>query len=171
MCMIHGCCLLLADAGTAFGAPEDTGLLLVGESGAGKSDLALRLMERGAMLVADDQVELSARSGRLFGSAPETIAGLLEVRRVGIIRVPYAREAAICIAIALDSPGIPAGPADKPRLPDLARFKPPEGLALQEGAWPPLLHLDAFESSAPAKAVLAAAAFACARFYNGFGAT
>ncbi len=172
MCIshVHGTCVLLAGAATAFGAPEDAGLLLLGESGAGKSDLALRLIERGAMLVADDQVVLSVRSGRLIGRAPENLAGLIEVRGVGIVRVPHVSEAAICLAIALDPPNAPSGQADKPRLPDPARFAPPARLALPESAWPPLLSLAAFEGSAPAKAVLAAAAFAHARFHDGLAA-
>jgi hypothetical protein len=162
--------VLLARAAAIFGAPEDAGLLLLGESGAGKSDLALRLIERGAMLVADDRVELSVRSGGLFGRAPENLMGLIEVRRAGIIRLPYVNEAAICLAIALDPPNAPSGQAGKPRLPEPARFKPPDRLGLPESAWPPLLSLAAFESSAPAKAVLAAAAFAHARFHDELGA-
>jgi HPr kinase/phosphorylase len=166
ICNIHGSCVLLAGAATAFGAPEDAGLLLLGESGAGKSDLALRLIERGAMLVADDRVELSVRYGQLIGRAPENLAGLIEVRRVGIIRVLHAVEATICLVITLDPPMLSPDGASKPRLPDAARYAPPGQLDLQECAWPPLLSLAAFENSAPAKAVAAAAAFAHARFHN-----
>jgi hypothetical protein len=170
-CNVHGSCVLLARAATALGAPEDAGLLLLGESGAGKSDLALRLIEQGAMLVADDQVELSVRSGRLIGRAPQTLAGLIEVRRVGIIRVPHVSEAVICLAIALDPPNTLPGQGGKKRLPGPARFAPPARLALPENARPPLLSLAALESSAPAKAVLAAAAFAHARFHDELDAT
>ena len=73
MVNIHATCIVLADAATAFKAPKDAGVLLLGESGSGKSDLALRLMERGAKLVADDRVELFARDGLLMARAPETI--------------------------------------------------------------------------------------------------
>jgi serine kinase of HPr protein (carbohydrate metabolism regulator) len=154
---IHASCVLLASAGKAVGAPEQAGLLLLGESGSGKSDLALRLIERGAVLVADDRVELWVRAGRLFGRAPANLAGLLEVRGAGILRLPYAAEATISLVLALDQPGTHA--AAKPRLAEPFRYAPPAELLLPEAARPPMLSLAAFESSAPAKAVLAAAAF------------
>ena len=65
--------------------------LLLGESGAGKSDLALRLIAAGAQLVADDRVELSVESNRLIARAPANLAGLIEIRNVGIIALPSAR--------------------------------------------------------------------------------
>lgn len=64
-----------------------TGVLIRGPSGAGKSDLALRLMDQGARLVADDRVHLWASEGALYARAPSRIAGLIEVRGVGIVRV------------------------------------------------------------------------------------
>lgn len=76
-------------------------LLLRGPSGAGKSDLALRLVTAGAMLVADDQVTLTNMEGRLWAAAPKTIAGLLEVRGVGICKMPYRRRAIVDLAIDL----------------------------------------------------------------------
>jgi len=162
---IHASCVVLARAAAAFDAPEDAGLLLLGESGSGKSDLALRLIERGATLVADDRVELRVHAERLIARAPDCLAGLLEVRRSGIIRLPYAAEAAIVLAIALDPPQSTVG--EKPRLPEPARYAPPAGLALPQRAWPPLLSLGAFECSAPAKAILAIAAFGRQSFYDG----
>jgi len=162
---IHASCVVLARAAAAFDAPEDAGLLLLGKSGCGKSDFALRLIERGATLVADDRVELRVHAERLIAQAPDRLAGLLEVRRAGIIRLPYAAEAAIALAIALDPPQSGAG--GTPRLPEPAWYEPPAPLALPESARPPLLRLDAFECSAPAKAILAAAAFARQRFYDG----
>lgn len=161
---IHASCVVLAGAAAAFDAPEDAGLLLLGESGCGKSDFALRLIERGAMLVADDRVELGVHAERLIARAPGRLAGLLEVRRAGIIRLPYAADAVIALAVAFDPAQSPAG--GKPRLPEPAWYVPPAALALPESARPPLLSLNAFECSAPAKAILAAAAFGRQRFYD-----
>lgn len=76
------------------------GVLLLGASGAGKSDLALRLVAAGWRLVADDRVVLENRGGLLWASAPTTLAGLIEVRGVGIVPQPTA-PAAICLALDL----------------------------------------------------------------------
>ena len=65
-----------------------TGVLLRGPSGSGKSDLALRLMAQGARLVADDYAVLWASGGRLYATAPETIAGRIEARGLGIVSQP-----------------------------------------------------------------------------------
>ena len=79
--------LLLHASAVALGGRA---VLLRGASGAGKSDLTLRLIDEGAQLVADDQVELTAdANGRmLIAAAPEAIAGMLEVRGIGILRLP-----------------------------------------------------------------------------------
>lgn len=77
------------------------GLLLRGASGAGKSSLAMRLIDRGAMLVADDRVCLSARDGVLYAAPPPVLAGLIEVRGLGILRLPYAPLAAIRLMLDL----------------------------------------------------------------------
>ena len=63
-------------------------VLIEGPPGSGKSSLALALIDRGAVLVGDDGVALAARDGRLFASPPPNIAGLLEVRNVGLLRFP-----------------------------------------------------------------------------------
>lgn len=63
------------------------GVLLTGDSGSGKSDLALALIDRGHLLVADDAVELVACDGRLSGLSPQALEGLIEVRGVGLVRV------------------------------------------------------------------------------------
>ena len=62
------------------------GALIEGPSGIGKSDLALRCLEAGASLVADDRVLVWASEGRLWGRAPEALYGLMEVRGVGVVR-------------------------------------------------------------------------------------
>lgn len=70
-------------------AIEGRGVLLAGPSGAGKSDLALRLIDGGAALVSDDQVELFMKDGRLWAAAPPALEGLLEIRGVGLVRLPF----------------------------------------------------------------------------------
>ena len=81
---------------------KDKGVLLQGKSGSGKSDLALRLIERyGAELVSDDVVRIIKKNGRVYGSAPQNIAGLLEVRGIGIISYPYQESSAIELAVNL----------------------------------------------------------------------
>ena len=76
---IHGTCVEL----------DGRGLLLRGKSGAGKSDLALRLIEHGAVLVSDDQVVLKVQEGEVYASPPPALAGLLEVRGVGICKFEH----------------------------------------------------------------------------------
>jgi HPr kinase/phosphorylase len=82
-------------------ALDGAGVLLRGPSGAGKSDLALRLIESGAALVADDQTELRRVGMGLRMSAPAAIAGLLEVRGVGILRVPSVPSAILRLVVTL----------------------------------------------------------------------
>ena len=68
---------------------DGKGILLLGASGSGKSGLCLELiLNYNAVLVADDRVELTAKAGGIYASAPENIKGLLEVRNVGILRLP-----------------------------------------------------------------------------------
>jgi HPr kinase/phosphorylase len=155
---IHAGCIVLGDAGKEFGAPADAGILLLGESGRGKSDLALRLIERGAKLVSDDRSELFLRDGALFARAPERLAGLMEVRGLGIVALPHATEARIALAVESVEPGY------VPRMPQPEKFMAPPELSLAESACPPLIWLAPLEPSAPAKVALAAAAFAKALF-------
>ncbi len=68
---------------------DDKGVLLLGRSGRGKSDLALQMIDRGAVLIADDQVCLSRTGDRLVADAPPSLAGLIEVRGIGIMRLPH----------------------------------------------------------------------------------
>jgi serine kinase of HPr protein (carbohydrate metabolism regulator) len=77
-------------------------VLLAGRSGAGKSDLALRLIDRGAILVADDYTRLTRRHDRLFASAPERIAGRMEVRGLGILTMPHREDVPAALLIMLD---------------------------------------------------------------------
>lgn len=83
------------------------GVLIVGPSGAGKSRLALALIGEGAQLVADDQVFVSALSGRLFARAPRSIAGLIEARGLGLLRLTHRHLVQIAALVDL---AITAGP-------------------------------------------------------------
>ncbi len=127
-------------------AIEGRGLLLRGPPGAGKSDLALRLIDRGARLVADDQAELRRAGKRILVGAPAAIAGLIEVRGIGIIRLDALKEAPLALLVDLVSP------AEVERLPD-RRFEDVLGLTI------PLIALSAFEACAAAKLRLALRAF------------
>ena len=81
------------------------GVLILGASGAGKSALALALIGRGAALVADDRVELGPARGRRWSPArPSAIAGLIEARGVGLLRLPAVPEAPLALAVDLDRP-------------------------------------------------------------------
>ncbi len=79
-------------------ARDGHGVLLTGAPGSGKSDLLLRLLDYGFSLVADDQVRLDG----LQASAPEALVGLLEVRGLGIFRLPFCRAATLALAVELD---------------------------------------------------------------------
>lgn len=122
------------------------GLLLRGPSGSGKSDLALRLIEAGAMLVADDQVILRKQGEILLASASPRIAGLLEIRGLGILTLPYLTVAPIVLVCDL------VAREDVPRLPEPAH-------AEIAGVKLPRLALHAFDASAVAKLRLGLSAF------------
>lgn len=126
-------------------------VLIRGASGAGKSDLALRCISlpmlahipHRAELVSDDQVRLRNVDGAIEVSPPETIAGLLEVRGVGVLTVPYRPRARLALVVDL----VPAG--EVPRYPLNATSV--EYLSVEL----PLLRLAAFESSCSIKVILA----------------
>lgn len=80
------------------------GVLIAGPSGSGKSDLAIRLINRGAALVADDYCRLSVVDGRLVASAPDSIAGKIELRGVGILARPFLADAPVALLIDLGRP-------------------------------------------------------------------
>jgi hypothetical protein len=125
------------------------GVLLLGKSGAGKSDLALRLIDAGAKLVADDRCDLRDVNGALVASAPANLAGLIEVRGLGIIAMPFRKRISLALAVRLGE--------TPPRLPEQAFFRPPPAL---RGTRPvPMIVLDGFAASAPARIALALRAF------------
>lgn len=82
-------------------AINDSAVLLAGAAGVGKSDLALRLIDAGAELIADDQTQLVAKDGALLAFAPATITGLIEVRHVGLLRLPFVPAAAVALYVDL----------------------------------------------------------------------
>ena len=84
---LHGSCA----------ARDGYGVVLLGPPGSGKSDLLLRLLDHGFVLVADDRVEVSDGHAR----APGPLAGLLEVRGLGILHLPYAASAPVTLAVEL----------------------------------------------------------------------
>lgn len=77
------------------------GVLIRGRSGAGKSDLALRLMQNGWRLVGDDWVEVFACKGALYAVAPATIAGRMEVRGLGVVSRPFLPLTRIALSLHL----------------------------------------------------------------------
>lgn len=78
------------------------GLLILGASGAGKSALALDLIALGADLVADDRVALRREGAAVVASAPPPLRGLIEARGLGLLRMPFAAEVAVTLALDLD---------------------------------------------------------------------
>lgn len=129
---IHGTCVEFAGAG----------VLLRGPTGAGKSDLALRLIDVGARLVADDQVVIDAEPDGLIATAVPSFAGLFEVRGLGIARMPNVDRIRLDLVINLAAEG------DIERLPEpaLCRILDVEL---------PAFRLEPFTASAVAKVRLA----------------
>jgi HPr kinase/phosphorylase len=121
---LHGSCV----------TRDGDAILVVGPPGCGKSDLVLRLLSRGFELVADDQVDIVDG----IASCPDALAGLLEVRGLGIVRLPYQTQVRLALVVELD------GQSD--RLP-LPRQHHELGL--------PVVRLDATAASAPDKVALA----------------
>lgn len=109
-------------------------MLLTGPPGSGKSDLLLRLLARGFSLVADDRVEILDGIAR----APGLLGGLLEVRGLGIMRLPYVESARLVLVVELGK--------NPPRLPEPARDAKFDL---------PLLRLDPALASAPERLALA----------------
>ncbi|MBL6457187.1 HPr kinase/phosphatase C-terminal domain-containing protein [Belnapia sp. T6] len=118
-------------------------VLLLGPSGSGKSDLVLRLLQSGWCLVADDQVALRAEAGELRPDAPAALAGLLEVRGLGILG-PFPR--AIAPVLRLVARLMPR--TEIPRMPEAEAWTA-EGVSL------PAIRLHAFDASAPARLAFA----------------
>lgn len=122
-------------------ASDGRAVLITGASGSGKSDLTLRLLDRGFTLVSDDQTIVRTAGGRLVASAPPNIAGKLEIRGIGIVEMEATSDVPVALIVELTS--------EIQRLPDDARERPILGVSL------PLITIDAMTASAPSKVALA----------------
>jgi len=136
---MHGTCV----------AVDGRGALFCGPSGSGKSDIALRLIERGAQLVADDQVILAPLDdGKVEARSEPRLEGRLEVRGIGILKVPFAANAPLLAIFELVMPD------QVPRLPETEWAEPLPGHKIRRFSLAP------FEASAPDKVRLTLGALA-----------
>jgi len=122
-------------------AIDGRAVLISGPSGSGKSDLPLRLLDRGFTLVSDDQTVVRRDGDRLLASAPPQIAGKLEVRGIGIVEMESQSDVPVALLVELTS--------EIQRLPDESRERPVLGVPL------PLVSVDAMTASAASKVALA----------------
>lgn len=138
-------------------AINSQGVLLMGKSGSGKSDLALRLLARGASLVADDQVILSVHeSGRaVVANVDASIRGLLEIRGIGLVRYPVATDIPVALVIELVT-------RDKMEHIPIPATYDALGFAI------PKIAIDGFDASAPAKVYAALYALKKGNLHTGF---
>ena len=133
MLLVHGTCVAI----------DEFGVLIIGPPGSGKSDLALRLVDLGARLVADDYLYVEASGQELLATVPDTIAGMMEVRGLGIVTLPYLDTCRVGLCVEL------VEPVRVPRLPKSGRMTTYENLDI------PSFELSPFEASAAAKVKLA----------------
>ncbi len=129
MLLLHATCVAI----------NSKAVLITGPAGAGKSDLALRLIDQGAQLVADDQTLLQIEGDALIASPPPTITGLMEVRHAGLMKLPFIPKAPIALYVELT-----VSDEKLERLPDSKRIFLLDHPVAR-------LRLHAFESSTPAK--------------------
>lgn len=117
-------------------AIDGRAVLLEGVSGTGKSDLALRLIDRGAVLISDDQTLLIRQGIALVARAPGTIRGQIEVRGIGIVTMPYVEDVPVALIVRLGAEPI--------RMPE-RRQRRIAGIVVREMAF------EAFHASTPVK--------------------
>ena len=122
-------------------ALDGRAVLITGISGSGKSDLSLRLIDRGFILVSDNQTIVRKSGEKLIATAPATIAGKLEIRGVGIVEMETVKDVQVVLIVELTS--------DIQRMPDDSRERPVLGVKL------PLISVDATTASAASKVALA----------------
>ena len=89
--LLHASCVVIGEKA----------VLLAGSPGAGKSDLALRLIDGGARLLADDQTLLRCENKALIASPPLAIQGMLEIRHLGLVRLPFVAAAQVALYVDL----------------------------------------------------------------------
>lgn len=131
---IHACCV----------AVENDGVMIVGGSGRGKSDICLRLINsHRAILVADDRVDLRVEDNQVLASAPAAIKGCLEVRGVGILTLPALDETVLKLVVELVKE-----PSEVERLPE-PEYYDCSGIKIRK------IKLYPFEASAPDKIMAA----------------
>ena len=122
-------------------AHDGLAVLIMGPSGSGKSDLALRLIDRGFRLVSDDQTIVSRKGDTLVATAPQTISGKLEIRGVGIVEMEALEHVPVALVVDLTT--------EFDRLPDDHRQRNILGVPLR------MVTIDAKTASAAAKVVIA----------------
>jgi serine kinase of HPr protein (carbohydrate metabolism regulator) len=128
---LHASCVAIGNAA----------ILIEGLSGSGKSDLALRLIDRGATLVSDDYTCVRRAGTQAIASPAPNIGGLLEVRGLGLLRFSHISDVVIAMIVSLD--------AKTERLPEARAVRIIAGISL------PVFPLTPFEASAPVKVELA----------------
>ena len=123
---------------------QDNGILLIGPSGSGKSDVALQMiMNKHALLVADDRTDIEEKDGRLIASCPEAISGMMEVRGLGLCHFDTLPSVALTLVVHLVS--------EKAAI---ARFPKAENIEIL-GVRIPKIRVRGFETSAIDKIILA----------------
>lgn len=122
-------------------ASDGRAVLICGRSGSGKSDLVLRMLDRGFTLVSDDQTVVRRDGARVIATPPANIAGKLEIRGLGIVEMDHRENVPVALLVELKS--------DIQRMPDASPERPVLGVPL------PLIHVDAMTASAPSKVALA----------------
>jgi serine kinase of HPr protein (carbohydrate metabolism regulator) len=126
-------------------AKNGRAILISGRSGSGKSDLALRLIDRGADLVSDDYTIVRRVDGKLLASAPENVRGKLEIRGLGILEFHSEADAPVCLMIELTT--------------EVERMPEAPGSVALAGVQVPSVRLSSLEASAPVKVEVALAQF------------
>ena len=117
------------------------GVMITGKSGSGKSDLALRLIDRGAVLISDDCCILTPSKGKINLSPPETIAGKIEVASIGIVKLNYVSKVSLRLIVQLQN--------------SVDRFPMDSQTSDLLGFIVPTIAINPLESSAPIKVELA----------------